>query len=207
MYKIENVESTLIKEIHYDPDLRELTIFFRKYYIEKLTYENVPFNYFEEISCPTGKSYGQFYLQMIKPRFKLKQTNMAEKERPKTVNYEKGEQKRFIKMSINVGKANKDLFTVTDKGDVFMSCTLQMKPNGEVDKYGNLGMVTQDVPNEIYQKEKHLPVAQRTQGVILGNGAEFERRVPDGMPGGNAGTPLAEMSEEDKSAAMDDLPF
>lgn len=205
MYHIQDVDSTLIKEILYEPESRELTIVFRKYYTDRLTYQNVPFNYFEEISCPTGKSYGQFYLQMIKPKFKLKQTNMSENKKPVTVNYEQGG-KRYIRMSIDMNKINRDLLVQGEKG-VYLQVTLQMKGNGEVDKFGNLGMITQDVPAAIYQKEKHLPVGQRTQGPILGNGAEFERRAPEGMPGDTSGTVMSDLPDEEKQKAFDDLPF
>jgi len=212
-YLIEDIESSLIKCIEYDPDSRELRIGFRKYFVDEFVYVDVPFNYFEEFANPTGKSHGQFYLQMIKPKFKIKQkpTNMANseapaKKRPVTVNYEQGTQKRYIRMSIDVTKINKALLVQSDKGNVYLQVTLQMLPEGKMDKYNNLGMITQDVPNEIFQKEKHLPVAQRTQGVILGNGAEFERKVPDGTPGDVQGTLLSPDNEEVKDV-LDDLPF
>ena len=209
-YLIEDVDSSLIKTIEYNPDTRELRLEFRKYFVNELTYENVPFNYFEEISNPIGKSYGQFYLQMIKQNFKHKTKNaMAKGEKPVTVNYEQGTNKRFIKMSIDVSAAslNKDLLVPHESGKVFLHMTLQMLPEGKTDKYGNLGMITQDVPSSIYEKEKHLPVAQRTQGKILGNGAEFERRAPAGSPGDSSGETLADMSEEERDKIADDLPF
>lgn len=44
-YLAEDIESSLIKDIEYDADTRELRVAFRKYYVNELVYENVPFNF------------------------------------------------------------------------------------------------------------------------------------------------------------------
>lgn len=205
-YLLEDIDSTLIKEIEYNPDTRDLRIVFRKYYVEQLVYQNVPFNYFEELSCPTGKSVGRFYLEMIKPNFKLKINNMG-KEKPKTVNTSGSDQKRFIRCSIDVTAINKDWLVPAESGKVYLNFTLQHLKTGELDRFGNLGMITQDVPSEVYEKEKHLPVEKRTRGEILGNGCEFERKPKEGAPGDTAAPTLENMDEEKKQELIDDLPF
>lgn len=191
-YIVEDVESSLIKTIEYDADKRELTVWFRKYYTEYLTYTDVPFNYFEEFTCPTGSSHGRFYLEMVKPRFKLKHTHMADK---KSLGVNKhSDKKRFIKMRLNVLEINKEWLFVGESG-TYCDITLALLPDGTVDKYGNLGMVTQDVPSEVYKADKE------TQGNILGNGFEFAPRKPEG----SVTTKLELNNKKDDFA--DDLPF
>jgi hypothetical protein len=190
-YLIEDIESSLIKDIEYNPDTRELRITFRRYYVDELVHVDVPFNYFEELASPTGKSHGRFYLEMIKKKFKLKHTYMAEKR--KTVNKHSNE-KRFIKLRVNVLKVNKEWLYQGQDG-VYLDITLALLPDGEVDRYGNLGMLTQDVPAEVYKTDKNA------RGEILGNGVEFERKAAESQPGapvGKAGV---------KDDVMDDLPF
>lgn len=190
-YHLEDIESSLIKAIDYDADTRELTVCFRKYYTEHLTYTDVPFNYFEEFASPTGKSHGVFYLEMIKPKFKLKHTYMGDK---KSLGVNKAsDKKRFIKMRLNVLKFNKEWFFQGEEG-VYADITFALMPDGTVDKYGNCGMITQDVPSEVYKANKDI------QGEILGNGFEFAPRKPEGAVG-------AKLETVKKNDIMDDLPF
>lgn len=187
--------SSLIKQLVYEPDSHLLTVYFHNYYTKYITYEDVYPNHFEEL-CK-AKSIGQLYLKFIKPNFKqVNYEKMA--DRPKTKNLASN-QKRFIKISINVQEIIKEWIIAGEKG-AYLGITLQMLPDGELDRYGNLGMVTQDVPKFIYEKEKALPAAQRTKGPILGNGAELDWGPREGMPGETNGTTLSE-------EAIDDLPF
>lgn len=127
-------------------------------------------------------------------------------ERPKTIN-QASDDFRYIKMSINVNQLNKDWFVVGEKG-VYANITLALQPNGKLDNYGNLGMVTQDVPKEIYAKEVKLPKEKKTKGPILGNGAEFARAGHESSPGSTDGLKsFGQMSDADKKKLNDDLPF
>jgi hypothetical protein len=194
---IETDGSSLIKKIEYDPDLLLLTVHFKSYYTDKLSYTDVYPDHFDEmVKAP---SVGKFYLQYIKPNFKqTKESFMAdEKKRPPTKN-QASDKKRFIKIPIDVQKIKKEWLFAGEKG-TYLNVTLQMLPDGELDKHGNLGMVTQDVPQKIYEAEKNLPKAEKTLGPILGNGAEM-----DWAPGG--ATPGVEQGEMG-AAVEDDLPF
>lgn len=196
MYKQLIEDSALISALEYDADKKELTIYFKKYYTDKLTYEKVSHFIFEEFLNYSSK--GKFYLHYIKKQFKQK--NMAEK--PKTVNQSSPE-KRFIDISIDVKKINKDWLFEGEKG-TYLHMTLQMLPDGLIDGYGNLGMVTQKVPKKVWDDEKSLPVAEKSRGAILGNAAEFERKKAssEGAPGTEAGTMVSELTEP-----LEDLPF
>ena len=193
MYKIDvdDYESSLISEISYDREKMLLKICFRKYYVDSLTFIDVPFRTFVEFShC---KSYGRFYLNNIKQHFKqLKINTMA--DRPKGINKSNKDGKRFIKGSINVKKINKDWLHVGRDGNIYLNFTLHMMPDGTVDQYENLGFMTQDVPKAIYSEDKNA------KGEILGNMAEFEYKAEVASPGQETGK-LA--SDEE----FDDLPF
>lgn len=191
-YLLEDIDSTLIKDIEYNPDTLELRITFRKYYVNELVYEKVPFTYFEEFSCPTGKSHGRFYLEMIKPKFKLKNKYMADKK-DLGVN-QCSDKKRFIKMRLNVLEFNKEWFFQGEEG-VYTDITLALLPNGTLDRYGHLGMVTQDVPKAVYQADKTI------QGNILGNGFEFKQKSPEGSVTSNI------EKKPINDGVADDLPF
>lgn len=192
-------KSTLILKLQYDKENEELTIFFVEKYFEKsLTYCNVEKKYFEAF-C-NAPSCGQFYLQIFKQFFKTKKTkNMA--DRPKTVN-QASDEVRFIDFSIDVSLINKDWLVLgkkvnekTGKPGLFLNGRLRMLPDGEVDKYGNLGMITQKVPSEIYKADKEA------RGSILGNAAEFEKKpFEQSSPGSVVG-------DAPSSDILDDLPF
>ena len=116
--------------------------------------------------------------------------------RPGTKNQSSGKT-RWIKMKIDLTKLKKEWFFTSEKGSVYADITLAMKPDGEVDQYGNLGMIIQDVPQAIYKEDKTV------KGPILGNGAELDwgagvgERVNPGEETGTAYTPSSD----------DDLPF
>lgn len=189
-------ESSLVQEIYYDDETLELTVHFHKYYVPYNIHLNVPLHTFQ--SFGEVKSIGRFYLEFVKPKYKLKTEIMSDKKRPETVN-QCSDQKRFIKISINVRKINRNWIVPGETGD-YLNITLQMLPNGDLDRFGNLGMITQDVPQVIVKQEKDLPKEQRSNGEILGNGAEFARKKPEGTPG-------AESDELISADAIDDLPF
>lgn len=175
--KLEPLDSQLIEEFEYDEDTQELRIKFKKYYVDQMVYTEVPLNYFMAFSEAT--SFGRFYLQMIKPNFSLKKQNMADK---------------VIKIKIDVTKINKDWLYQGEKG-VYLNFTALY--NEDQDSYGNNGMAVQDVPTEIYKKDKTV------KGVILGNLKEFEKSKADGenTPGKESG----KIGVKDDIA--DDLPF
>jgi hypothetical protein len=169
-------------------------------------YAKFPLETFVEFS--TSNSFGSFYNSNIKNKFKhLKTSNMAEKKgnQPDRIN-KAGKHKRFIKMSIDVTKLNKNWFYTSrdDDGEikaVYAKITLVMLPDGEVDKYGQLGFIVQEVPAEVVKAEKDLPKDQKSQGEIIGNGEELEWKKEE---------PKMELvKEEDKESAdiFDDLPF
>lgn len=198
VFDIPEERSSLIKKIEYDPDERILIVYFRNYYTDKLSYEDVYPDHFDEfVKAP---SVGKFYLHYIKPNFsQIKRNFMAEeKQRPPTKN-QASDKKRFIKMSIDVQKIKKEWLFAGEKG-TYLNVTLQLLPDGELDQHGNLGMITQDVPKEIYEAEKSLPKAQKTLGPILGNGAEMDwAPSTEAVPGQEIGAMGA--------AEDDDLPF
>lgn len=188
LVKINN--SKLIKSLEYDGDNLKVN-FHDSYFVHYLIYEDIPHELFEEM-CQ-AESQGKFYLKYIKPNFthKLKTKNM---EQPKGINVA-SDKKRFLKMRIDVMKLNKDWFFVGKDGAVYADVTLLMLPDGEVDKYENLGMIVQDVPKDIYMKDK------KAQGAILGNAKELEWAGggAESAPGSGAGTM--------GNATDDDLPF
>lgn len=181
-------QSSLISYIEYDDKSLLLKIGFRKYYIDFLTYVNFPENYFNEL-CVT-KSLGRFYLQLIKPNFKIKkENNMADK---------------IIKCKINVTDINKEWLFQGEKG-VYLNFTVLF--NEEQDDYGNNGMIVQDVPTKIYKKEieEKVPVKERQRGVILGNSRVFanaNNTSEESKPGVEYGKML-----DKESDVLDDIPF
>lgn len=73
---------------------------------------------------------------------------------------------KTIKLRIDVTKLDKSFFFIGEKG-VYADCTLLYVE--QQDQYGNNGMIVQDIPKDIYEKEKGLPEGQRRRGNILGN--------------------------------------
>lgn len=190
MYELDIHNSSLISRIEYEHTSLELTIYFLKYYAEQLTYTNVPVDLVFEFMDAT--SFGKFYLSKIKPNFILKTNEMVDK--PKTHN-KASKEKRFIKFSLNVREIKKEWLHVGEKGGVYMNCTFHMMPDGEIDRFGNMGFVTQDPPKEVYTKDKEA------KGEILGNGCEFVPRGFEGAPGTETGKLMG------SDGLNDDLPF
>jgi hypothetical protein len=100
---------------------------------------------------------------------------------------------KIIKISIDVSKLKKEWLFQGEKGK-YANITLLY--NEVQDTYGNNGMVVQDVPKAIYEKDKTV------KGPILGNAKQFS---------GGGGAPEAKPGEEPNlptgSADDDDLPF
>lgn len=182
------IDSSLISSIEYDEINQNLTFHFKKYYVDQLTYSNIPLNVFDEM-CAT-KSIGKFYLHFIKQNF----TIMA--QAPKGIN-KSSKDKRFITMRINVKAIQKDWIYSGEKGD-YLDIVLMLLPDGEVDDYGALGMVVQKVPKDVYTKDK------KVKGNILGNGYEYDWNDRDEES--NPNTELKKASEV-KEDFLDDLPF
>lgn len=194
--------STLIREIYYDDQRMELTVAL-KYAV--CVYEDVRIRYFEMFS--EVDSLGKYYLQIIKKQFKMaKQTKVAEKlPEPKKTKADYGcnqssEKKRYIKQRIKLNVLNKDWLFIGEKNDVYADITLALLPDGTVDQYGNLGMITQDVPKSVSDAEKGFEKKDRTLGPILGNGFEFK-------PVGYQEDKVTMASESESQEAVDDLPF
>lgn len=189
--EINEQRSSLISKIEYHEDNKDMYVYFRKYYTEKLCYINVQKDVF--LQFIKEQSIGKFYLHFIKNHFITKQVNKMA-DRPKTKNVA-SDQKRFIKISINVQEIIKDWIHGGAKG-AYLNCTLHMLPDGELDKFGNLGFITQDVPKVVYEKDKSA------KGPILGNAAELDwsNRSEEGIPGAETGNLLTEDQ-------LDELPF
>lgn len=192
--------SSLVRKVEYDEHSKILAVFVR-YAEHPYIYEEVEKNHFLEFT-KVG-SIGKYFLNFIKPNFKLKKQNfMADvKKRPPTKNLA-SDQKRFIKMSLNVREIYKQWIQSGEKGD-YLGITLHLLPDGTVDQYGQLGMVTQDVPTSVYKaaEEEKKGNGKLLQGPILGNGIEFDwNRNTEGQPGTETGAFLTE-------EAMNDLPF
>lgn len=194
--QIPEIGSTLIEGMAYNTETKELTINFRSYFVKTLIYLNVPVDQFKEFWL--AESFGKFYLSNIKPiyNFKNYQEMSETKNRPKKINKAKKE-KRFLRLSINLDKVEKKWIHVGEHGK-YLNITLMLMPDGEVDQYGNLGMIVQDVPKEIAKGDKTM------RGEILGNGAEYDWNTveKEGSPGVESGALLGENAE-----AEDDLPF
>lgn len=189
IWYIETGKSSFIKEVYYDDEKLELTVVFTPK-LDPVVHTGVPLHMF----TPFGEvsSVGKYYLEFIKPKY----TIMADKL--KTMN-QCSDKDRYIQLVIDVNKVNNKWFFVGEKG-TYLHMTLIMKPNGEIDKYGNLGMITQRVPSEIVKKEKDLPKDKKSRGEILGNASELVPKDYEGTPGVESGKLI-------KEEQMDDLPF
>lgn len=178
IHTIVDVPSSLIREIYWNDESEELTVVFRKFYVPYFVHCGVARKDYNRFIG--AESVGNYYLSYIKNKFKMANA-------PKGINIAKAE-KRFINIRIDVSKINKNLIFSGSKGNYLDLC-LHMLPDGEVDKFENLGFITQSKPKD--SKEE-------TQ--ILGNAKE---NLWEG--GGAEASPGAELSGS--VAADDDLPF
>jgi hypothetical protein len=180
------IESSLIKELVYDATTKELTVRFKKYYVDELTYLGVPKETFTDFLF--ADSYGKFYLKLIKPRFQQKTDDMAEK---KSVD-------KVIQLKVKVNLLKKEWFFIGKTGDVYADITILY--HEEKDQYGCNGMIVQDVPSKVYKE------SPQTRGPILGNCATKVKKAEidqEALPGAESG----ELVTDQNSQAFDDLPF
>ncbi len=180
------IESSLIKELVYDAVTMELTVRFKKYYVDEITYVDVPKDKFTDFLF--ADSYGRFYIKLIKQRFKEKTDDMAEK---KAID-------KVIQMKVKVNLLKKEWFFIGKSGDVYADLTILY--HEDKDQYGCNGMIVQDVPSKVYKEQPSL------KGPILGNCATKVKKTEidqEALPGAESG----ELVTDQNSQAFDDLPF
>jgi hypothetical protein len=198
---LNELDSSFINQIVYDAKTEVLSVILRNESV--YNYEKVPMDTFLDFSV--SNSFGSYYNSNIKNKFNhLKLQSMAEKNgnQPNRIN-KASKEKRYIRMSLDVTKIKKDWFYISKNDDgsiksVYLKMTLAMLPDGEVDKFGQLGFVIQDVPQEISKAEKDLPKNEKSRGAILGNAEELEWTKQEEK--------LERVTENDTDI-MDDLPF
>jgi KTSC domain len=177
------VESSLIAGVEYEYDSQELTIHFKKYWTEQLTYKGVPPETY--YAFHNSKSKGRYYLQKIKPFF-LTKTN---KQMPDIV----------IKCKIDVTKILKD-WLYSGKQGTYLNFTVLY--NHEKDNYENNGMITQDVPTTVFKLDKSK------RGPILGNCKTFAKTDnTEATPGSDKGLVLGSDVANANPDWANDLPF
>ncbi len=178
VHTIVDVPSSLISQIYWNDESEELTVVFRKFYVPYFIHCGVTRKDYNKFIV--AESQGNYYLSYIKNKFKIM-------DAPKGINVAKNS-KRFINIRIDVTKINKNLIFAGAKGNYLDLC-LHMLPDGEVDKYENLGFITQSKPKD-----------SKEETAILGNARENEW-----AGGGAEASPGAELSGT--VAPDDDLPF
>lgn len=187
---LNDLDSSFIKQLVYDAKTQILSVVLKS--DNTYNYEKVPLEVFVEFS--TTNSFGSFYNSEIKNKYKhLEMAKNGSSNQPERIN-KAGNHKRFIRMSLDVTKINKDwLYVSKDTGAVYLKATLCMLPDGEVDKYGQLGFIAQEVPREIAKEDK------KVRGEILGNAEELEWAKREDEK--------AELVSEDDKDELNDLPF
>lgn len=180
------VKSSLIKDVAYNFELRELYIFFHNQdWKQDCTHLHVsPKAYNDFINA---ESIGKYYLNFIEPIFsKLKNKFMPRKS------------DKILNLRIDVTKINKDWLFKGEKGTYLDLTVFYME---EPDDYSTNGMVTQSVPKKIWEDDKNA------RGTILGNVKDFASQkrevIAEAQPNSNSGTLQADYIEP----ITDDLPF
>lgn len=198
-------KSSLISKLEYDALKCQITVFFRNYFVEKFTYEGVAAEIFEEFI--NQESPGKFYLHFIKPNFKqVKFYKMSDEKKKLPTKNIASDKKRWIDISIDVRKIKKEWLQDHPSG-TFLNMKMQLLPDGTVDKYGNLAMITQTVPQKLYKdaEAKEKGSGKNIESPILGNAAEIDWDSFKG--GGGAVQPGSDGSPYNSDAPVDDLPF
>lgn len=95
---------------------------------------------------------------------------------------------KIIKLKIDVKKLNKQWLFKGEKG-TYADITLLY--NEEEDSFGQCGMVVQDVPKVIREKDSSI------KGPILGNAKEFAKTGSETKPGVESGVMGAAAEDED----------
>lgn len=196
-------KSSLVQEVYYDDQRMEMTVVLT---YDTYVYRDVRLRYFEMFS--EVDSPGKYFLTIIKNKLKMAKTQAkaAPLPEPKKTKLDYGcnqssDRKRYIKQRIKVSDINKEwLFLAEDGHTLYADITLALLPDGTVDRYGNLGMITQDVPKSVSDAEKGFEKKDRTLGPILGNGFEFK-------PSDYVEQKTTMVGDIENKEAIDDLPF
>jgi KTSC domain len=187
--ELNQLDSSFLSQIVYDAKTEVLSVVLKNENV--YNYANVPLETFVEFS--TTNSFGSFYNSNIKSKFKhmANEVKSSGKQQPNKIN-KAGDFKRFIKMSIDLTKINKTWLYKGETGALYLKLTLMLLPDGEVDRFGNLGMIVQDTPAEVAKADKSA------KGEILGNGQELEWTKQEEK--------VEKITEEDADI-LDGLPF
>lgn len=182
IYRLDDIDSSLIKDLEYDDSDESLSLWFRWGGFSK--HYDVPQSLFDRLIL--SDSVGNFYNNKIKQVFSKtkKQNKMAESKK----------ERKIINVKINVDEIEKAWLFQGEKGR-YLNCTILF--SDEKDTFGNNGMIVQQVPKEIYKKNN------KTQGPILGNCSVFEKKV---LEEEKVGTESGKMLGDDADV-IDDLPF
>ena len=117
---------------------------------------------------------------------------------------------KTIQLRIDVTKLKKEWFFKGEKGTY---ADLTVFYNEVPDQYQTNGMVVQQVPKDVYEKEKNLPKDQRTVGPILGNAKDWATQQniarAEATPGyaPSAAQPTPQSAAPSTPQTADDLPF
>ncbi len=184
--------SSLIKCLQYDPQMKELSVEFHSQDFQRdRVHYHVSQNAWEQLI--SAKSVGKFYLDYIKPVFTSPKNNhtMARKS------------DKIINLRIDVQKINKDWLFKGEKG-TYLDCVIFYSETP--DQYQTNGMVIQSVPKKIAQDDRNA------RGPILGNCKDWDtlrekqtERPPEAQPNSEAGAMAGESPTTPEWA--DDLPF
>lgn len=208
---IDIFDSSMISEVTYDTETLELTVKYTPQYFikEPVTFLDVPENIFN--SFINNSSLGKFHNKILKDKslFKTKTTTIMSEEKAKKQWKRIGKNRasdktRFIELDLNVDKLNKDWIYFGKNGGRFYKLVFALKPDGQIDKYEQCGMLTQKVPSEVYNKDKTI------KGPILGNGYEpdWEAMREENGSGGSANEANEAVYDPIKiTEPLDDLPF
>lgn len=191
---VPKARSSLVRRVEFNETKKVLLVWLH-HSNYPVSFENVDWQSYEDM-CQS-ESIGKYYLHYIKPNFKQIQTKqMSEKRTIPGKNFA-SEKMRFIDISIDVRKIEKSWLVDGDSG-TYLNLVLHLKPDGEVDKFENLGMVTQKVPKKVYEADKAI------KGPILGNGKEIDWDRLKGNQGYQPGDNSGEIAGD---TPIDDLPF
>lgn len=188
----ENIDSTVIDSMSYDTTCQILHLDFKNGKSED--YKVSAELYSKLIIAPSiGRFLNDYVFRRGKNVSKQK-SNMSTTNSNAPVGVNNSSDKtRYIKLKIDVMKIKKEWLFSAPSGAVYADLTLHLLPDGEVDDYENLGMITQDVPKKIWENDRTV------RGAILGNGRENEFRQQVATPGIESGSLGNDLN--------DDLPF
>lgn len=115
---------------------------------------------------------------------------------------------KTIQLRIDVSKLKKEWFFKGEKGTY---ADLTLFYNEVKDQYENNGMIVQQVPKAVYEKEKDLPKDQKTSGPILGNARVWQSgnsaAIREASPGYSGQQQQQAPPAGNSAAPVDDLPF